>query len=194
MLEESILILRRMLGSANENNINDYIMSFKGKYFKISNAECNPKPIQKPHVPLWIGGSGKKTIALVAKYADGWNYGLCSYEEYVEKLSILKNYCNNNKSDNIRNYRDIIKAWHGILFLGSSEDKLKSRREMILAKNRIWKGSELVIAGTPDTILREINKYVNIGVTYFTIYFPDLPNTTSLQLFAKNIIPYFRNK
>ena len=194
MLEESILILRRMLGSANENNINDYIVSFKGIYFKISNAECNPKPIQKPHVPLWIGGSGKKTIALVAKYADGWNYGLCSYEEYVEKLSILKNYCNNNKSDNIRNYRDIIKAWHGILFLGSSEDELKSRREMILGKNRIWKGSELVIAGTPDTILREINKYVNIGVTYFTIYFPDLPNTTSLRLFAKNIIPYFRNK
>jgi hypothetical protein len=115
----------------------------------------------------------------------------------------LKNYCNNNnKSDNNRtysakkgndNYHNIIKAWHGILFLGSNEGELKTRKEMILDKKTIWKDSELVIAGTPDTILGEINKYVSIGVTYFTIYFPDLPNMISLELFAKNIIPYFRN-
>jgi alkanesulfonate monooxygenase SsuD/methylene tetrahydromethanopterin reductase-like flavin-dependent oxidoreductase (luciferase family) len=196
MLEESILILRRMLKSESQNNnIDDYYRaSFKGKYFNISDAECNPKPIQNPHIPIWIGGSGRKTLALVAKYADGWNYGLCSYTRYIDKLSMLKNYCNNNnKSNNNRTYHNIIKAWHGILLLGSNEDELKTRREMILNKKMIWKDSELVIAGTPDTILREINKYVDIGVTYFTIYFPDLPNVISLQLFAKNIIRYFRN-
>ena len=196
MLEESILILRRMLNSESQNNdIDDYYTaSFKGRYFNISNAECNPKPIQKPHIPIWIGGSGRKTLALVAKYADGWNYGLCSYTRYIDRLSILKNYCNNNnKGDNHRTYNNIIKAWHGILFLGSNEDELKTRKEILLAKKMIWKDSDLVITGTPDTILREINKYVGIGVTYFTIYFPDLPNMISLELFAKNIIPYFRN-
>jgi alkanesulfonate monooxygenase SsuD/methylene tetrahydromethanopterin reductase-like flavin-dependent oxidoreductase (luciferase family) len=73
-----------MLSSESQNNINDYTASFKGKYFNISDAECNPKPIQKPHILLWIGGSGRKTVALVAKYADGWNYGLCSYTKYIE--------------------------------------------------------------------------------------------------------------
>ena len=197
MLEESILILRRMLtnSESQNNNVNDCdTASFKGKYFNISNAECNPKPIQKPCIPIWIGGSGRKTLALVAKYADGWNYGLCSYARYIDKLSMLKNYCNNNKSDNNRSCRNIIKAWHGVIFLGSNEDELKNRKEMMLDKKMIWKESELVIAGTPDTILREIKKYVDIGVTYFTIYFPDLPDMISLQLFAKNIIPYFRNK
>jgi alkanesulfonate monooxygenase SsuD/methylene tetrahydromethanopterin reductase-like flavin-dependent oxidoreductase (luciferase family) len=196
MLEESILILRRMLtnSESRNNNIDDCdTASFKGKYFNISNAECNPKPIQKPHIPIWIGGSGRKTLALVAKYADGWNYGLCSYARYVDKISVLKKYCNDNKSDN-NTYHNIIKAWHGILFLGSNEDELKNRKEMILDKKMIWKDSELVIAGTPDTILREINKYVSIGITYFTIYFPDLPNMISLQLFAKNVISYFRNR
>jgi alkanesulfonate monooxygenase SsuD/methylene tetrahydromethanopterin reductase-like flavin-dependent oxidoreductase (luciferase family) len=198
MLEESILILRRMLANSESqnNNINGdyYTASFKGKYFNISDAECNPKPIQKPHIPIWIGGSGRKTLALVAKYADGWNYGLCSYARYVDKISVLKNYCNNNKSDNNRSCSNIIKAWHGIIFLGSNEDELKNRKEMMLDKKMIWKDSELVIAGTPEMILREIKKYVDIGVTYFTIYFPDLPDMISLQLFAKNIIPYFRNK
>ena len=174
MLEESILILRGMLtnSESQNNNVNDcYTASFKGKYFNISNAECNPKPIQKPRIPIWIGGGGRKTLALVAKYADGWNYGLCSYAGYMEKLSMLKNYCNNNKSDNNKTYHNIIKAWHGILLLVSNEDELKNRKEMILDKKMIWKDSELVIAGTPDTILREIKKYVDIGVTYFTFIF-----------------------
>ena len=85
-------------------------MSFKGRYYNISNTECNPKPIQEPHIPLWIGGGGKRTLKVVAKYADGWIYGLCSYDEYAEKLSVLKNYCHSNNTVLSRNYDDIIKA------------------------------------------------------------------------------------
>ena len=112
MLEESVIILRRMLSTENENE-NSGKISLKGRYYNISNAECNPKPIQKPHIPIWIGGSGKKNLKVVARYADGWNYGLCSYDQYVAKLSVLKNYCHNNKVSGSRNYDDIIKAWHG---------------------------------------------------------------------------------
>ena len=64
----------------------------------------------------------------------------------------------------------------------------------ILCKKRIWKDSDLVIAETPDTIIREINRYLNIEVTYFTVWFPDLPDTSSLQLFAEHVIPWFRNR
>lgn len=49
MLEESIIIIKRMLQD------NDDKISFKGKYYNILNAECNPKPIHKPHLPIWIG-------------------------------------------------------------------------------------------------------------------------------------------
>ena len=68
---------------------------------------------------------------------------------------------------------DIIKAWHGILFLGTDEGELENRKTNILSKKRIWKDSNLVSAGTPDTIIMEINRYLNIGVTYFTVWFPD---------------------
>jgi alkanesulfonate monooxygenase SsuD/methylene tetrahydromethanopterin reductase-like flavin-dependent oxidoreductase (luciferase family) len=192
MLEESVIILRQMLSAENENNNGK--ISFDGRYYNISNTECNPKPIQKPHIPIWIGGSGKKTLKVVAKYADGWNYGLCSYDEYAEKLSVLKNYCHNNKVSGSRSYDDIIKAWHGILFLGIDETELRSRNMNISYKKGIVKDSKLVIAGTPKTILREIKRYLNIGVTYFTVCFPDLPDTRSLQLFAEHIIRHFRNR
>jgi alkanesulfonate monooxygenase SsuD/methylene tetrahydromethanopterin reductase-like flavin-dependent oxidoreductase (luciferase family) len=188
MLEESVMILRQMLRTENENNNGK--TSFKGKYYHISNAECNPKPIQKPRIPIWIGGSGKRTLKIVAAYADGWNYGLCTFDEYVEKLTLLKNYCHDNdKVSGSRNYDDIIKAWHGILFLRIDESELRSRNT-----EGIRKGSKLVIVGTPKTILREIKKYLNIGVTYFTVCFPDLPDTRSLRLFAEHIIHHFKNK
>ena len=83
MLEEGVIIIKRML---TENQA-----SFEGRHYTIKDAKCSPKPIQKPHPPVWIGGGGKKTLQLVAKYADGWNYGLCTYEEYLSKISILRN-------------------------------------------------------------------------------------------------------
>ena len=54
------------------------------------------------------------------------------------------------------------------------------------------KDSKLVIVGTPETILIEIKKYFNMGVTYFALCFPDLPDTRSLQLFAEQIIHHFK--
>jgi len=190
MLEESVIILRRMFNTENEDDNGK--ISFKGRYYNISNAECNPRPILKQNIPIWIGGSGNRTLKVVAKYADGWNYGLCTYDEYVEKLSVLKNYCHNNNLSGSRNYDDIIKGWHGILFLGIDETELRNRNVNISYKG-IRKDSKLVITGTPKTILREIKRYLNIGVTYFTVCFPDLPDTRSLQLFAEHIICHFRN-
>ena len=190
MLKESVIIIRKMLDSSNNNkNNNNAKLSFKGKYYNISNAECNPKPTQKPYLPIWIGGGGKKTLDIVAKYADGWNYGLCSFEEYLQKISLLKHHYNNVDDNN----KDIIIGWHGILFLGKDEEELKKRKYKLLDKKGKWKGLNLIISGTPDTILNEIIRYLNIGVTYFTIHFPDLPDTRSLQLFAEHIIPNIRS-
>jgi alkanesulfonate monooxygenase SsuD/methylene tetrahydromethanopterin reductase-like flavin-dependent oxidoreductase (luciferase family) len=178
MLEEGVIIIKRML---TENQA-----SFEGKHYTIKDAKCSPKPIQKPHPPIWIGGGGKKTLQLVAKYADGWNYGLCTYNEYLSKISILRNCCKAVGTD----YKKIAKAWHAIMLLGQDDN------EIIMLKNNIDKWKKTVaILGIPNDIIREIKRYMVIGgVRYFTIHFPDLPDLRSLNLFAKSVIPHFRNK
>jgi alkanesulfonate monooxygenase SsuD/methylene tetrahydromethanopterin reductase-like flavin-dependent oxidoreductase (luciferase family) len=88
----------------------------------------------------------------------------------------------------------IIRGWHCILLLGRDEKELKKRRIKLLDKKREWKDSNVLISGTPNRILNEITRYLKIGVTYFTIYFPDLPDTTSLKLFAEHVIPNIRNR
>ena len=49
--------------------------SFSGRWFTLRDAYCNPKPVQAPHPPIVIGGAGeRRTLPLVARYADHWNY------------------------------------------------------------------------------------------------------------------------
>src|SRR5438477_11609858 len=44
-----------------------------GRHYKFKDAIANPKPIQKPHPPIWIGASGESTLRLTARHADVWN-------------------------------------------------------------------------------------------------------------------------
>jgi alkanesulfonate monooxygenase SsuD/methylene tetrahydromethanopterin reductase-like flavin-dependent oxidoreductase (luciferase family) len=53
------------------------------------------------------------------------------------------------------------------------------------------KNLDLVVAGTYESIIKEIEKYRDIGVSYFIIHFTDLPSLTSLKLFGKYVIPHF---
>jgi alkanesulfonate monooxygenase SsuD/methylene tetrahydromethanopterin reductase-like flavin-dependent oxidoreductase (luciferase family) len=192
MLEESLVIIKKMLTEKHAS-------SFDGKYYTISEADCNPKPIQKPHPPLWIGGGGKKTLQLVAKYADGWNYGLCTYDEYLSKIAILRDCCNMIG----KKYENLVKALHMVIRVVETDNELESSKTKIHNENiisdsggdgsNVWnKNPDLVISGTANNIKREINRYKNIGVNYFTIHFPDLPDLRSLDLFARYVVPEFK--
>src|ERR671923_1052880 len=85
-LEEAIQVIRKMWTE-------EPYASFNGKYYQIHNAYCNPKPIQKPSPPILVGGSGeRKTLKIVAKYADACNlFG--SAETIKRKLNVLKEHC-----------------------------------------------------------------------------------------------------
>ncbi len=71
--------------------------TFNGEHFQLDNAYCNPKSVQKPYPPLCIGGSGeKRTLPLVAKYADHWNFGSASPDpipELMRKREVLEGHC-----------------------------------------------------------------------------------------------------
>jgi alkanesulfonate monooxygenase SsuD/methylene tetrahydromethanopterin reductase-like flavin-dependent oxidoreductase (luciferase family) len=135
MLEESTKIIKMMLTAYSP-------VSFAGKYFTIDKAICNPKPIQKPHPPLWIGGGGEKTIEIAARYADGWNYGLCSYKEYMAKLSVLKNCCKLVHRD----YENITRGWQGFLAIGRNEEQVQRKMSDLKGKEKKEKRRNLLLA------------------------------------------------
>ena len=63
---------------------------FNGTYYQLKEARCDPKPVQKPYPPFVIGGSGeKRTLRVVAKYADVWNFGGGTVDEFRHKVEVL---------------------------------------------------------------------------------------------------------
>ena len=91
--------------------------------------------------------------------------------------------------------KDIIKAWHGIMLLIKGNEikygeSIKNVIDNKLVNDRL-KNLDLVVTGTYENIIKEIERYMDIGVSYFIIHFADLPNLTSLKLFGKYVIPHF---
>jgi F420-dependent oxidoreductase-like protein len=84
-LEETLRVCLQMWDGENNG-------AFEGKYYQLAETLCSPLPISKP--PILIGGGGeKKTLRLVAQYADACNLFATSPDEVSRKLDILRGHC-----------------------------------------------------------------------------------------------------
>ena len=72
------------------------LTTFSGRYYRLEEARCEPKPIQKPYPPFVIGGSGEQlTLRIVAQHADIWNYPSpgTNIDEFKRKQQVLSDHC-----------------------------------------------------------------------------------------------------
>ena len=172
-LGEGVQIIRKMW---TEESVN-----FEGKYYKIKDAYCNPKP--KPIPPIMIGGSGEKLLLkLVASQADWWNM-LGQVDEYQRKSSILRTHCEKVGRD----YNSLRKTWLGCVSV--AEDQQEAER---IARNSPFTASEVTVMGNVEQVTRKLKEYVNVGVTYFILRFLDFPSLTGATLFAEKVLPQLK--
>jgi F420-dependent oxidoreductase-like protein len=176
-LEEALQIIRKMWTE-------EPYASFEGKYYQIHNAYCNPKPIQKPTPPILIGGSGeKRTLKIVAKYADACNlFG--SAETVKKKLDILKSHC---KSVN-RDYNSILKTKLGVVVIDNDGRKAKKRVQQAFMGMPDAQLREFAIFGTPEEVLKEIREFGDAGIQYLIVDLEPQREIEALEVFADEII------
>jgi F420-dependent oxidoreductase-like protein len=175
-LEEAIQIIRKMW--TEEPNA-----SFNGKYYQIHDAYCNPKPIQKPSPPILVGGSGeRKTLKIVAKYADACNlFG--SAETIRRKLNVLKEHCKSVGRD----YDSILKTTLGAIIIDDDKEIAKKRVQQItrMPEEQI---REFAIYGTPEDVSRQIKLLEEVGIQYLIVDLDPSRELEALEIFVNNII------
>ena len=105
MLSESLRIIRSLWTEERTN--------FEGRYYHFKDAIGNPKPIQKPYPPIWIGASGPTTLRLVARYADVWNISGGDAGRVKELVALFEEACvtTGRNPDEIR--RSVQFGWDG---------------------------------------------------------------------------------
>ena len=160
--------------------------SFNGKYYQIRNAYCNPKPIQKPSPPILVGGSGeRKTLKIVAKYADACNlFG--SPETVRKKLDILKEHCKSVGRD----YDSILKTKLDLVVIDNSEDMARKRAQQfyIGVPEQQIRDREFAIYGTPEDVSRQIEIFEQVGIQYLIVDLEPYRELEALDTFANKVI------
>lgn len=74
--------------------LSDTTTDFEGAHYRLQAARCEPKPVQRPHPPICIGGGGeKRTLRSVARWAQHWNYPGGPAEEFARKREVLAGHC-----------------------------------------------------------------------------------------------------
>ena len=155
-------------------------VTFKGKYYRIKDAFSAPKPVQKPMPPILIGGSGeKRTLRMVAKYADYCNLWLTP--DLKHKLEVLKRHC----EDVGRDYEDVGKSLFASsgIFATESEEELeahlaeRSKRSNIPVtklKELFRKDAPGSWVGYPEEIVERFRFLIDLGFDYFHVIFPGI--------------------
>jgi F420-dependent oxidoreductase-like protein len=74
--------------------LSDTTSTFDGTHYRLTDARCEPKPVQRPHPPICIGGGGeKRTLRAVARYAQHWNVPVGTPAEFLAKREVLAAHC-----------------------------------------------------------------------------------------------------
>jgi F420-dependent oxidoreductase-like protein len=162
--------------------------SYDGRHFKIQGAQCDPKPLQQPHPPIWIGGGGEKlTLRVVARHATHSNWG-GNPTEWAHKRDVLRQHC----ADVGRDPDEITMTWSPEVFIRESERDIVEggTRSFWGEPFESWQAGNLV--GTPEQVAEKIRAYVDIGCTGFVPWCSDYPETETLRLLGEKVIPQFR--
>ncbi len=175
-LEETIQILKAMFTEPRA--------AFKGRYFSVNDAYNNPKPVQKPHPPITIGGAGKKVmLRIVAKYADRWNIP-GGYPDIAGLTAALKEHCRAVGRD----FSQIEISEQLLVCLGSSTEDVEKKWQFA---SRMKPFATTAIKGTPSELVAALKDRVAKGVTTFIVFFSDGSAAPTIETFAKEVMPAF---
>jgi F420-dependent oxidoreductase-like protein len=180
MLRECVEIVRSMWTEPET--------TYKGKYYEVARAHCDPKPIQSPHPPIWVGGGGEQlTLRVVARHADCSNFG-GKPDQWAHKRDVLREHCASVGRD-----PDAIRmTWSPEMFIRRTQAELDAAGSKSLwgEERSSWVEGNLV--GTPEQVADKIQTYVDLGCRGFVPWCADYPDTESLELLATEVVPNFR--
>ena len=154
--------------------------TFEGKYYQVRGAINQPKGMQKPHIPILIGGSGEKvTLKLVAQYGDACNVS-GDFKTLEHKFAVLKQHCESVGRD----YESIYRTASAFCAIADSDE------EAMALVPEIYKPelNETSLVGSPATIRQRISVMEALGVQELIVDLPSATDLTVLLRFAREFI------
>jgi len=163
--------------------------SYSGQYYTLNDAPCEPKPVQQPHPPIMIGGVGRTTMRIASRHADIWN-GVGSPEVCAGAIDLLRGFC----AESSRRFEDIELSTHPTFAIARTHEAAEAiaRRMAADLERNLDDERDHWLIGTPDEITEGLQRYVDVGISYWILAIGAPFDLDGLQLFASEVIPRFR--
>ena len=173
--------------------------SLDGRFYPLRDAECYPKPAQQP-LPLLVGGNGeRRTLRIVAQYANEWNGIYLDVDAYREKRAVLERHCEAVG-------RDPASIAHSLMLgfvIGRDQDEIAQRLSRLSA-NPILSGLDSAgdieaslarlrrrgwLVGSPAQIVEQLGRLAEEGVARVMLHHLDKDDFAALDLVAAEVLP-----
>jgi alkanesulfonate monooxygenase SsuD/methylene tetrahydromethanopterin reductase-like flavin-dependent oxidoreductase (luciferase family) len=163
--------------------------SFEGRYFRVKDAVCEPKPVRRPEI--LIGGGGEQILmGIAARHADTWNNMAVFQAQLAQKVEALRRRCDELGRDPAT----LEISQQCTVVIAEDDDAAKTA----LAKAaKVFGGhmgsaiEEHGIWGSPDAVCERIERHRQLGVSLFVIEFFGRDTREPARLFAEKVMPAF---
>ena len=176
---------------------------YEGRYYRLKGARLFPKPIQKPHPPIWFGGESDRILRAVVKYGDGWipanNTAPEKYKALVERLKAFASESGRGPSSititgpfTAQIARSYEEARRSVEEYGSKAagERMSTSWNIAFSASRLYG-----VWGTPEQCIERMEKYVRLGAKHFILdLLPPTTSRTSVELLCEEIVPHFRRR
>jgi len=165
-------------------------VSFKGEFFSFSDITIDPKPLQKPHIPLWIGAEDvtlNGPFERIARFGDGW-IGVTSPKHYAEGLDKIAHFARKIGRD------PSTMEMANFTYTMVDKDRESARRKGLRALAEVHSTpimpnvEKLLVAGSPEEVAKKIENQIRAGVRY-VIFNVVTRDESLISTIADDVIP-----
>jgi alkanesulfonate monooxygenase SsuD/methylene tetrahydromethanopterin reductase-like flavin-dependent oxidoreductase (luciferase family) len=162
--------------------------TYEGRFYRIVDAPFEPKPVQRPHPPVWIGGRGRKlTLPLVARLADAWNATPFHPPEELRELNgVLDDECRSADRDPRDVLRTLLVPFHVTQSAAEAAAAVEAFAALLAMPPE--RARRVMLCGDASRIRDQIAEYRQAGVEYFVLMCAAPFDRIQLRLFAERVI------
>jgi len=160
--------------------------TFHGHYYHVDDAPCEPKPVQWPHPPITVGGTGRGALRVAARHADRLNV-IASPEKCAELIRVLESM----RREIALTCDDIEFSLHTTLALATTREAADSCASRIAASHGVELATlrDTWLIGDPAAVMARLRQYMDVGVSHFIFAVGHPFDLTPLRLFQEKVLP-----
>ena len=186
---EALEILVKLLNSSN--NYSGEPLDYNGKYYTLKDMLLTPKPVQKPHPPIYVGSWGSDAgLKRLAKYSNGWMASAYNITpaKFKEKWNFLLAYRKSlGKDEEEEPFDNSVMSMFG--YIHDDKDKIRKVVKEILSpalRRPAEDLEQMLLFGSLDECLQKIKDFVNAGVNRIH-FWPVLDYKDQIRIFKNGI-------